>query len=151
MHLEGSIWEEGGKTWTIKNGIKRTTSVKDELRKAFLTPLCCPNCNNQMKHHLDEKMWTIHKLCFNCTIEKEHAIITAGKWSEYERSKITANAQAFLHDLKEYVEEFVQDSTTKAHVTEDGIIEHWRDAGKEYLNKIGEDVISDITEKVNKY
>ena len=39
-HNEGDIWEESGKTWTIKNGIKQNVtkldSVKDKI--AFSMP-----------------------------------------------------------------------------------------------------------------
>jgi hypothetical protein len=151
LHKEGDIWVEKGKTWTIKNGVKRTTSVKDDLRKNFYTPLGCPKCNKPMNHYLDEKMWTIHKLCFNCTIDKEHEIQKAGKWAEYERQKITANAESFLKDLNDYVTEFVQDSTTKAHVTEDGIIERWKEVDSKHLQKISDTVINEMTDKITNY
>jgi hypothetical protein len=151
LYKEGDIWIEKGKTWTVKNGIKRTVSVKDNLRKSLHTPLACPKCSKSMNHYLDEKMWTLHKLCFNCTIDKEHQIITAGKWQEYEKAKITANAEAFLKDLTDYVGEFVQDNTTKAHVTEDGIIERWKEVNKDRLHEIGNTVIEDITDKVTNY
>jgi hypothetical protein len=41
-HNEGDVWEENGKTWTIKNGVKRT------FRKTEGTamPLLCPKCSN---------------------------------------------------------------------------------------------------------
>ena len=31
-HKEGDIWEEGGKKWTIKNGIKQTYFVLNVVR-----------------------------------------------------------------------------------------------------------------------
>ena len=34
--VEGDVWEESGKTWTIKNGIKRTVTRMDKARKDFL-------------------------------------------------------------------------------------------------------------------
>ena len=30
-HGEGDVWEESGKTWTIKNGIKQTVTKHDKL------------------------------------------------------------------------------------------------------------------------
>ena len=41
-YKEGDIWTEGRKTWTIKNGIKKTVSKLSSIRKEIFTPLCCP-------------------------------------------------------------------------------------------------------------
>ena len=147
-HVEGDVWEEGGKLWTIRNGIKRTVTKMDHARKEFLTPLACPECGSSMKHHLDEKMWAIHKRCFNCVIDMEHEIMKAGKWEEYEKGKIMANANSFMKDLEDYVQEFVQDQTSKSHVTEDGLIEKWRDVGQDHLKQVGETVIDTIKQNI---
>ena len=146
--VEGDVWEEGGKLWTIKNGIKRTVTKMDQARKEFLTPLACPECGGSMKHHLDEKMWAIHKRCFNCVIDMEHEIMKAGKWEEYEKGKIMANANSFIKDLEDYVQEFVQDQTSKSHVTEDCLIEKWRDVGQDHLKQVGENVISTVKQNI---
>lgn len=148
---EGDVWEENGKSWTIKNGIKRTISKMDHARKEFSTPLACPKCGSSMNHHLDEKMWAIHKTCFNCVIDMEHEIMKAGKWEEYERGKILANANGFVKDLEDYVKEFVQDQTTKANVTEDGLIEKWKEADQNYLTEIGDGVIKQIKQNIENY
>ena len=44
-YKEGDIWNEGRKTWTIKNGIKQTVSKLDKLKKEVFMPLSCPKCN----------------------------------------------------------------------------------------------------------
>ncbi len=46
-HNEGDVWEENGKKWTIKNGIKQTVTRFDELKKVLNLPLTCPNVINQ--------------------------------------------------------------------------------------------------------
>ena len=150
-HVEGDVWKERGKLWTIKNGIKRTVSKMDEARKEFTTPLACPRCNGTMKHHLDEKMWAINKTCFNCLVEQEHEIRKAGKWDEYEKGKILANANGFIKDLSAYFENTVDENNKKAHVTEDGMIEKWKDNTQDHVKEVGETVINDITKKVNDY
>lgn len=147
-HLEGDVWTESGKTWTIKNGIKRTVSKMDEARKSVLTPLCCPNCNGSMKHYLDEKMWAIHKLCFNCTIDMEHEIMKAGKWEEYEKGKIKANAISYFKDVEAFLEEFSEDQISKSHVTEDGLIERWKDADSKYLKEVSDTIKTQLKETV---
>ena len=150
-HIEGDVWTEGGKLWTIKNGIKRTVSKMDEARKQFSTPLACPKCNGSMKHYLDEKMWAIHKTCFNCVIDADHEIQKAGKWAEYEKAKIMANADSFVKDLISYMEDYNQEGVAKAHVTENGQVEKWRDADQTEIKKITDSVIEDITKKVEDY
>jgi glutaredoxin len=147
-HVEGDIWEEGGRMWTIKNGIKKTVTKMDEVRKSFLTPMACPHCNRAMKHWLDEKMWAIHKLCFNCTIDMEHEIQKAGKWEEYEKEKMVANARGFFKDLVEYLEEEMTDKVSKNHVTEDGIVEKWKDVDGTRLAEIKHEIIDGVSNAV---
>jgi len=148
-HVEGDVWEERGKLWTIKNGIKKTVTKMDTARKEFLTPLACPKCGTAMKGQLDSKMWDINKSCFNCLVATEHEIRKAGKWEEYEKAKILANATSFVKDLENFFKEFSAESVTKAHVTEDGIIEKWKDDG--LVKNIGETVVADISKKVEEY
>ena len=57
-HNEGDVWEESGKTWTIKNGIKQTITKHDKLREMVNMPLKCPECERAMKAtKLNKKMW----------------------------------------------------------------------------------------------
>ena len=147
-HVEGDIWEEKGKLWTIKNGIKRTVNKMDEARKEWITPLACPECGKAMKSPIDEKMWNIHKFCFDCTIDMEHQIRIAGKWDEYEKGKMSANAQSYLKDLIGYLEEEVKDTVSKGHVTEDGIIEKWKDVSSDRMQEIKDEVIDGVTKNV---
>ena len=37
-HKEGDIWEEGGKQWTIKDGIKQTATKLDRVKKEAIMP-----------------------------------------------------------------------------------------------------------------
>ena len=39
---EGDVWDEGGKQWTLKNGIKQTVTRFDEIKKVINLPLACP-------------------------------------------------------------------------------------------------------------
>lgn len=150
-HKEGDVWVENGKTWTIRNGIKRTVSKMDTARQQLLTPLACPKCNRAMKHHLDEKMWNIHKQCFECTIDMEHEIMKAGNWSEYEKTKILANANAFCEEMESTLQEYIQESVSKTNVTEDGSLENWKDASKEHLQNIVDNEVSQLKEKIKNY
>jgi len=67
-HEEGDVWEENGRTWTLKNGIKRNVRKVESAA----TPLLCPKCSKSMNHRLDIKMYGIHQMCFfhNCIFLK---------------------------------------------------------------------------------
>ena len=150
-HKEGDIWTENGKEWTIKNGLKRTVSRMDAARKQVFTPLACPICNGPMKHQLDEKMWTYNQRCFSCTIDMEHEIMKAGNWDEYVRTRITANADAFCEDMETTLNEFIQDSVTKTNVTEDGMVEKWKDADQWFLKSVVDKEVEELKTKIEKY
>ena len=51
-HKEGDVWEEGGKQWTIKDGIKQTATKLDRVKKEAILPLFCPSCGSLMKKTL---------------------------------------------------------------------------------------------------
>lgn len=123
-YKEGDIWEENGRTWTIKNGIRQNITKLDAAKKALQMPLKCPKCGGPMKHHLAQKMYKIHGFCFDpCTVEYEAELRKAGLYESYEKNMIQGSLKAFMKD----VEEFILDSinTTDTFVTEQGDIEDW--------------------------
>lgn len=148
---EGDVWEEGGKTWTIKNGIKRTATKMDDARKKMLMPLACPDCGKAMKSHLDKKFWVINQTCFDCLVWHEHEIRTMGKWQEYERAKVSANAKAFLKDVKEGLQNYSEQSMESKHVTEDGRIEKWQGPDKKVIEEYIDKEIKHLETIVNNY
>lgn len=150
-HKEGDIWEESGKTWTIKNGIKRTINRMDSVRKEQMVPLSCPRCGGTMRGPTNQKIWAINKTCLNCLVDQEHEIIKAGKWEEYEKSKVLANANAFCADMESALQEYIESSQTNAHVTEDGMIEKWRDADKKHLQNIVDNEVQQLKNIIEDY
>ena len=42
FHGEGDVWEEDGRQWTIKNGIKQNVTKLDKAKKEVTLPLFCP-------------------------------------------------------------------------------------------------------------
>lgn len=122
-HVEGDIWDESGKTWTIKNGIKQNVTKLDSAKQAMKIPLACPKCGGSMKHHLAKKMYKIHGFCFDCTLEYEATLRKAGLYKKYEANMINGNMDAFGKDLEAWVGEYVEYNPT--FVTEQGDIEDW--------------------------
>jgi hypothetical protein len=124
-HIEGDIWEENGKTWTISNGIKQTVTKHDKLKILTEFPLVCPNCNKPMKDHpLNRKMYRIHSKCSDCVIEYETKLRVEGKYEEYEKNLLNLNKNISVNDAEQMFEDFLNNPYT-SYVTEDGVIENW--------------------------
>jgi hypothetical protein len=126
-HKEGDVWEENGKTWTIKNSLKQTITRLDSIKKSIMLPLTCPNCSKPMKNDtLNKKMWPIHKMCFDCVITMETKLKREGKFEEYERNMTRKGIETYIKELEEALLELSLSTTEdESIVTESGDIEHW--------------------------
>jgi hypothetical protein len=143
-HKEGDVWEEKGKQWTIKKGIKQTVTKFDKLKQLIVMPITCPKCSQPMKiTDLNKKMWSIHSMCFNCVIKMEAEIKRTGKWDEYEKQMMNSNKNAMVDDFEEA---FINFMNTKAesYVTEQGDVESWSGG------KVNEDEIKNVKEYIKK-
>lgn len=124
-HSEGDIWEEGGKTWTIRNGLKQTVTKHDKLREMVNMPLKCPECDRALKStRLNKKMWPIHNKCFDCVVEYETHLRVIGKYEEYEKNLMNSNKNSFVDDYEQAVEAFSNDQG-ETFMSEAGDIENW--------------------------
>jgi hypothetical protein len=122
-YSEGDIWEENGKQWTIKNGIKQNITKLDKAKKYGITPLFCPCCNKQMKHRFDNDFYRIHKKCYNCVIEFETDLKRLGLFEEYQKNIHNSDIDNFIKDFKIFVEE--QLLNKESYITEQGIEQKW--------------------------
>jgi hypothetical protein len=121
---EGDIWEESGKVWTIKNGIKQNVTKFDEFKKMVLLPLACPCCNKSMKATLpNKKMYALHGKCFDCVIEMEHELRKQGKFEEYQKDIMMKNKSTEVDDLEQVLEAWLNEKDE--FLTEQGDIEDW--------------------------
>ena len=138
-HKEGDIWEEGGKSWTIKNGIKQNITRLDQTKKAIRTPLTCPKCGGSMKHWLAKKMYKIHGFCFDpCTVEYESTLRKAGLYEQYEKSMMSGNISGFIKDVENWFLESLEDKGN--FVTEEGDVEDWGGMSNKFKEKITKDL-----------
>lgn len=125
-HKEGDIWEENGKTWTIKNGIKQTVSKLDVARKAALIPYACPDCNKPLKHYLDKNAWKTTKKCFDCNIKEETWMRVQGTFDDHVKDVYKKNATAWLEEKRKQFDDFINNpDSLKGFVTENGTVEDW--------------------------
>ena len=152
-HKEGDVWEEDGKKWTLKNGIKQSVTRFDSLKKAITLPIACPKCNKGMKStSLNKKMWPIHKMCFDCVVDMETKLKIEGKYEEYEKNIIKNNANFMLDEFENGFEDFLNSFDSTGFVTEQGDVEKWVGKGLD-INKLTEEVqehIQKLKDYVNK-
>jgi len=123
-HIEGDVWEERGKTWTIKNGVKQNFTKLNELRKEIRMPLCCPECGTRMKKRLDKKFYKLRRKCFDCNIADEHKMRIEGTYEQYERNVIGKKLDTIYENVKDSLNEYVE-SVNKDYITESGHKEEW--------------------------
>lgn len=141
IHNEGDVWEESGRTWTIKDGIKQNITKLDAAKKAMQMPLKCPKCEGPMKHWLAQKMYKIHGFCFDpCTVEYEATLRKAGLYEQYEKSMIKGGLKVFLQDMEQYFLEQINQVDT--FVTEQGDVEDWSNNN----TKVKEEALKNLQE-----
>ena len=126
-YKEGDIWNEGRKTWTIKNGIKQTVSKLDTIKREVFVPLSCPCCGKIMKNRLDKHNYKIHKKCHDCVIEFEHKlrIQSEEKYQKYLKNLEYKNSMDVLKETEELLLGLVNNISNKNYISEDGVIERW--------------------------
>jgi ribosomal protein L44E len=146
-YKEGDVWEEAGKKWTIKNGIKQTVTRFDKLKESINLPLTCPKCGKAMKNHnLNKKMWPLHKMCFDCVVVMETELKRTGQYEEYVRNLTTRGVKTYITELESALLELALDDPNEEFVTEQGDIEKWAGKGidkqkltqeiQEYIQKL---------------
>jgi hypothetical protein len=113
---EGERWEEDGKMWELKDGVRQTVTKLIDARM----PWWCPRCSKSMSHKLDRKFYYLRGWCFNCNTEVEHEMRLAGTWDAYEKSLVRANEMAFLRDKIEERLAFIKEWKPPTLYFEDG-------------------------------
>ena len=145
-HKEGDTWEEGGKKWTIKNGVKQSITKLDKFKHLISLPLTCPGCKKPMKaDDLNKKMYSIHKMCLNCVIDMEAKIKLEGKWDDYAKNIMNSNKNASLEEFEQALDSWLDEKDT--FVTEQGDIESWQGGDKTELYKQLKEKISELRQK----
>ena len=125
-YKEGDIWTENNKTWTIKNGLKRTISRLKSIKDEVFMPLCCPKCNKVMKSHLDKPNYRIHKKCVNCVVDFESKLkYTPGKYEKYIKELSIKNKLSSLEEIESYLLDIANTSNSQ-YVSERGEVENWK-------------------------
>lgn len=129
----GDVWtDEAGQEWKQKKGYKvklgKLHKHRHEMKKF-------PNCKDGCESYLDPcqadlKMNAYHGMCLNCVVEMEHKLKIEGKYEEYEKKKMLANAEAWLKKA-EFEKDILKNSIEAQFINEDGSIEKWGGLNKD--------------------
>lgn len=145
VHKEGDVWEENGKSWTIKNGLKQSVSKLQRARELAKTPLLCPKCGKPFNTRLDKKMYPIHGMCFDCVCRMEDDLKRAGLYEAYEKQIISGNIQNFVQELKDRIQHM--SGTKMEYSTDLGEVEDWGDVSTDLIESL-EQWANLLTEKL---
>jgi len=134
-HKEGDVWEEDGRTWTIKNGIKQNITKMDKFKKMGKLPLFCPECGTLMKKHLDTKVFPAYQKCFDCVVDYEAELAKQGKLEDYHTQLRNQHVQKVIDNYTEFMKDRMKESNAN-FVTEAGDVENWKGGvSKEQIEK----------------
>jgi hypothetical protein len=138
-YKEGDIWEQGGKTWTIKDGIKENITKLDKFKKAAV-PLFCPECKQVMDKQLDSFYYKSYSCCLDCRSKFETKLKLEGKWEDYVKDTFNKEIDNQIEEYKNFVDNKLSESNN-SFVTEAGDVEKWvgginKERAKESLDEV---------------
>lgn len=146
-HGEGEVWEEGGKQWTVEDGLKVPVLKFGKAREACRIPISCPKCGKRMDTRLDKKIFPIHGMCFDCLVKFEDDLKRAGLYEQYERDILSGNIQSFVSSLRDRVQALERSSKVQI-TTDEGTVEDWGKVSREMIKGL-EEWSSMLLEHVN--
>lgn len=117
--VEGEVWNEEGKNYIVKDGIKQSVSIMQLARM----PWHCPKCSKSMNHRFDRKFFYLRGWCYNCNVEWEGQLRIEGKWEAFEKRMLRENEKSFIRDKIQELTQYMQDFTVPTVYFEDGRFE----------------------------
>lgn len=151
---EGDVWEERGRRWTIKNGIKQTVTKFDAAR----VPQWCPQCGKVMNTPLDDNCYYTEGECHVCVIKKETRMRIDGTYDDYIRRKFQRAQAAYVRDKLEWLKSVKNELKKPQFHFIDGRYEEWNmdlsqvkkdlDHDIEGLTKLLEELEENLDEKI---
>jgi hypothetical protein len=122
-HIEGDTWQENGRVWTIKDGIKQNITKLDKLKKVSV-PIFCPGCKQVMDKQLDPFYYKSFGSCLDCRTQFETQLKIQGKWGDYLKEIHNKEIDQTIKEYKVFFEEKLKESN-QGTVTESGEVERW--------------------------
>lgn len=122
-HIEGDIWEQNGKTWTIKDGLKENVTKLDKFKLAAV-PLFCPGCKQVMDKQLDPFYFKAYGECLDCRTTFETTLKIEGKWENYINEIHNNEIDQKIIEYKDYFTSLIT-TGKEGYVSENGEIQKW--------------------------
>ena len=122
-HKEGDIWEQGGRTWTIRDGIKENVTKLDKFKKVAV-PLFCPKCKQVMDKQLDPFYYKSFGECLDCRTVTETQMKINGTWGDYTNKTFNDEIDHQIEEYKSYFESVLSDGN-EGYVSENGEVQKW--------------------------
>jgi len=122
---EGEVWEEDGKTWTIKNGIRQNKTKLGEARKKIKIPLSCPSCGGKLNNSAHKKMYRLYSHCLNCQNLFEHNLRAKGLYKEWMENTIRDNFGSWTTKQESRFNNWFNSIDSNHYITESGEVEDW--------------------------
>jgi hypothetical protein len=121
---EGEQWEESGKTWVVKNGIKQSISkIKKHIDKI---PITCPKCEKtRLNHPAHKKMYLVHKHCLNCQNKFEFSLREKGEYDAWFIAEIKKNFTYWAEEKTSLFNAWLESTDVNRAITESGEVEAW--------------------------
>ena len=95
FYKEGDIWEENGRTWTIRDGVKQNITKLDKFKKAA-----------------------------DCTAKKQTKLKLEGKWQDHKKEVHNKEIDKLIEEYKAFMKMKMNESNN-GFVTESGEVEKW--------------------------
>jgi hypothetical protein len=129
---EGDIWEEFGKRWTIKNGIKQTVTKMDSLKKLALLPIACPKCKKHMKlNEFNKSAYSAKGVCLDCVIKEEDELRIKADYERVLEERKKADMSVMINDLENALDAWYH--ANESFVNEQGDVEDWSKGDKKSM------------------
>ena len=123
FYEEGDTWEENGRTWTIRDGIKENITKLDKFKKAAV-PLFCPSCSRVMNRQLDPHYYKAYGHCLDCRTKHETEMKLEGKWGKYLKNTSNKEIDHMIEEYKAFMDNAIN-ASSDGFVTESGEVEKW--------------------------
>lgn len=125
-HQEGDIWEENGRKWTLKNGIRQTLTRFDEIKKMVVLPLTCPECGKPLKlSKINKKLYAVHQKCADCVIKHETELKRQNIYNDYEHDMLIKGLKTYINELEDALLDLSINGIDESIITEQGDVENW--------------------------
>jgi len=122
-HKEGDVWEENGKTWTIRDGIKENITKLDKIKNLSI-PLFCPKCGGVMNKQLDANYYKAFGHCLDCQVKLETYLKKKGQWENHVKETFNKEIDNHKKEYLSFMEDLLNESNNN-YISENGEIQKW--------------------------